>query len=292
MLNSMTGFGRFEVCEGDRKVTVEVKSVNHRYLELGIKLPKKLNFLESDIRNELKKYLERGKVDVFITYENFGPGNECVRYNSVLAKEYFDCYARISEELGIDNDIKTSHIMRSPDVVSLESEEDDEEIIKSLVIQAIDGAAEHLVESRNAEGERLKQDLISKLENMISNMEFITEKSPIIVAEYKEKITTKIHELLEDNQIDEARIAQEVTIFADKVCVDEELVRLDSHIKAMKDALNAGGTIGRRLDFIAQEMNREANTTLSKTTDSEISERAIELKTDIEKVREQIQNIE
>lgn len=182
--------------------------------------------------------------------------------------------------------------MRSPDVVSLESEEDDEDIIKSLVIQAIDGAAEHLVESRSAEGERLKADLVSKLDNMILNVEFITEKSPVIVSEYKEKITTKIHELLEDNQIDESRIAQEVTIFADKVCVDEELVRLDSHIKAMKDALNAGGTIGRRLDFIAQEMNREANTTLSKTTDSEISERAIELKTDIEKVREQIQNIE
>lgn len=292
MLKSMTGFGRFEASEGDRKVTVEMKSVNHRYLELGIKLPKKLNFLEGDIRNELKKYVERGKVDVFITYENHGVGNECVRYNAVLAKEYFDCYARISEELGIDNDIKTSHIMRSPDVVSLESEEDDEDIIKSLVIQAIDGAAANLVESRSAEGERLKVDLISKLDNMISNVEFITEKSPIIVTEYKEKITTKIHELLEDNQIDEARIAQEVTIFADKVCVDEELVRLDSHIKAMKDALNTGGTIGRRLDFIAQEMNREANTTLSKTTDSEISERAIELKTDIEKVREQIQNIE
>lgn len=292
MLKSMTGFGRFEASEGDRKVTVEIKSVNHRYLELGIKLPKKLNFLEGDIRNELKKYVERGKVDVFITYENHGVGNECVRYNSVLAKEYFDCYARISEELGIDNDIKTSHIMRSPDVVSLESEEDDEDIIKSLVIQAIDGAAEHLVESRSAEGERLKADLVSKLDNMILNVEFITEKSPVIVSEYKEKITTKIHELLEDNQIDESRIAQEVTIFADKVCVDEELVRLDSHIKAMKDALNAGGTIGRRLDFIAQEMNREANTTLSKTTDSEISERAIELKTDIEKVREQIQNIE
>lgn len=292
MLKSMTGFGRFEASEGDRKVTVEMKSVNHRYLELGIKLPKKLNFLEGDIRNELKKYVERGKVDVFITYENLGVGNECVRYNAVLAKEYFDCYARISEELGIDNDIKTSHIMRSPDVVSLESAEDDEDIIKTLVIQAIDGAAAHLVESRSAEGDRLKVDLISKLDNMIANVEFITEKSPIIVAEYKEKITTKIHELLEDNQIDEARIAQEVTIFADKVCVDEELVRLDSHIKAMKDALNAGGTIGRRLDFIAQEMNREANTTLSKTTDSEISERAIELKTDIEKVREQIQNIE
>ena len=292
MLKSMTGFGRFEASQGDRKVTVEMKSVNHRYLELGIKLPKKLNFLEGDVRNELKKYVERGKVDVFITYENLGVGNECVKYNSVLAKEYFDCYVKISEELGIDNDIKTSYIMRSPDVVSLESEEDDEEIIKSLVLQAVDGAAKHLAEARSTEGERLKQDLMSKLDAIMLNVEFITEKSPRIVAEYKEKITTKIHELLEDNQIDESRIAQEVTMFADKVCVDEELVRLDSHIRAMKEALNAGGAIGRRLDFIAQEMNREANTTLSKTTDAEISDRAIELKTDIEKVREQIQNIE
>ena len=270
----MTGFGRFEASEGDRKVTVEIKSVNHRYLELGIKVPKKLNFLEGDIRNELKKYVERGKVDVFITYENQGEGNECVRYNPTLAREYFECYARISEDLGIEN------------------EADDEEIIKSLVIKAIDGAAERLVETRIAEGERLKTDLIKKLDGMVLNVQFITEKSPIIVEEYKEKITTRIHELLEETQIDEARIAQEVTMFADKVCVDEELVRLDSHIKAMKEALINGGTIGRRLDFIAQEMNREANTTLSKTSDQEISDKAIELKTDIEKVREQIQNIE
>ena len=292
MLKSMTGFGRFEASLDDRKVSVEIKSVNHRYLELGIKLPKKFNFLESTIRNELKKYVERGKVDVFISYENLGTGNECVRYNSLLAREYFDCYTRISEELGIENDVKTSHIMRSPDVVTIENEEDDEEIIENLVLQAIDGAAEKLVETRQAEGERLKEDLLRKLDGMIANMEFIVEKSPVIVSEYKAKITDKVHELLEDAQIDEARIAQEVTIFADKVCVDEELVRLDSHIKAMKEALEKGGTIGRRLDFIAQEMNREANTTLSKTTDAEISDRAIELKTDIEKVREQIQNIE
>ena len=292
MLKSMTGFGRFEVSEGDRKVTVEIKSVNHRYLELGIKLPKKLNFLEGEIRNELKKYVERGKVDVFITYENQGEGNECVRYNPTLAREYFECYARISEDLGIENDVRTSYIMRSPDVITIENEAEDEEIIKSLVIKAIDGAAERLVETRIAEGERLKTDLIKKLDGMVLNVQFITEKSPIIVEEYKEKITTRIHELLEETQIDEARIAQEVTMFADKVCVDEELVRLDSHIKAMKEALINGGTIGRRLDFIAQEMNREANTTLSKTSDQEISDKAIELKTDIEKVREQIQNIE
>lgn len=292
MLKSMTGFGRFEVSQGDRKVSIEMKSVNHRYLELGIKLPKKLNFLEGSIRNELKKYVERGKVDVFISYENLGDGNECVRYNPTLAKEYFECYERISKELGIDNDVKASYIMRSPDVVTIENEEDDEEIITDLVIQAIDGAAEKLVGTRISEGERLKDDLVKKLDGMAQNVRFITEKSPVIVSEYKEKITTKIKELLEDTQIDETRIAQEVTIFADKVCVDEELVRLDSHIKAMKEALIAGGTVGRRLDFIAQEMNREANTTLSKTTDSEISDKAIELKTDIEKVREQIQNIE
>lgn len=292
MLRSMTGFGRYEVSSGDRKVTVEMKSVNHRYLELGIKLPRKLNFLEGTVRTEMKRYVDRGKVDVFITYENLGEGDACIRYNSMLAREYYECYKQISSELGLENDVKTSYIMRSPDVVTIENGQDDEEIIESLVVRAIGGAAEKLIESRTEEGERLKVDLLAKLDSMIENVAFIKDKSPIIVSEYKEKITSKIHELLEDNQIDESRIAQEVTIFADKVCVDEELVRLDSHIKAMRDDLNKGGTIGRRLDFIAQEMNREANTTLSKTTDAEISECAIALKTDIEKVREQIQNIE
>ena len=292
MLKSMTGFGRAEVSEGDRKVTVEMKSVNHRYLELGIKVPRKLNFLEGSVRNEMKKFVSRGKVDVFISYENLGKGDECIRYNSMLAKEYFDCYEQISRELGLENDVKTSYIMRSPDVITIENAQDDEEAIEALVIKAIDEAVIKLIETREEEGKRLQVDLISKLDGMIENVKFITEKSPVIVAEYKEKITNKIHELLEDNQIDESRIAQEVTVFADKVCVDEELVRLDSHIKAMKEALINGGTIGRRLDFIAQEMNREANTTLSKTSDSEISDHAIMLKTDIEKVREQIQNIE
>lgn len=292
MLRSMTGFGRYEVSSGDRKVTVEMKSVNHRYLELGIKLPRKLNFLEGTIRTEMKRYLDRGKVDVFVTYENMGEGDACIRYNSMLAKEYYECYRQISKELCLENDIKTSHIMRSPDVVTIENGQDDEEIIESLVVRAIGGAAEKLIETRTEEGERLKTDLLAKLDSMIENVAFIKEKSPVIIREYREKITDKIHELLEDNQIDDSRIAQEVTIFADKICVDEELVRLDSHIKAMRDDLNKGGTIGRRLDFIAQEMNREANTTLSKTTDAEISERAIVLKTDIEKVREQIQNIE
>lgn len=292
MIKSMTGFGRFETTSGDRKVTVEMKSVNHRYLELGIKLPKKLNFLENKIRNEIKKYIERGKVDVFITYENLGEGSECIRYNSVLAKEYFDVYQKISEELGVENDIKASYIMKSQDVITIEAEADDETVIEEMALETIRGAAEKLVASRIEEGERLKTDLVSKLEEMLQNVKFVEQKSPEIVEEYREKILEKVHTLLEDNQIDENRIAQEVVLFADKVCVDEEIVRLYSHISGMKDALEKGGVIGRRLDFIAQEMNREANTTLSKTTNDEIAEVAIEIKTAIEKVREQIQNIE
>lgn len=292
MIRSMTGFGRFEVSLDERKVSVEIKSVNHRYLELGIKLPKKLNFLESRIRSEIKKYVERGKVDLFITYENHGEGNECIRYNSTLAKEYFEAYSQVSSDLNIENDVKTSHIMRSPDVITVEAEDDDEDIIESLVVRAVDGAAKMLVESRREEGERLKDDLIVKLDQMLTGVEFIEKKSPQIAIEYREKINEKVHELLDDNQIDESRIAQEVVLFADKICVDEEIVRLYSHIKGMKDVIKTGGTIGRRLDFIAQEMNREANTTLSKTTDAEISDVAIDLKTNIEKVREQIQNIE
>lgn len=292
MLKSMTGFGRFEASKDDRKVVVEMKSVNHRYLELGVKLPKKLIFLENNIRNWLKDYVERGKVDIFITYENNGEGNASIKYNSALAKEYLDCYQQISEEFNIENDVRTSYIMRSPDVVSIENGQDDEEAITSLVYEAVCGAAKNLVEARTTEGESLKVDLLSKLDKMSEYVNFISEKSPVIVEEYKEKLLGKIKEHFDESQIDESRIAQEVVIFADKICVDEEIVRLESHINTMKETLNAGGTIGRRLDFIAQEMNREANTTLSKTTDAEISNVAIELKTDIEKVREQIQNIE
>ncbi len=292
MIKSMTGFGRFELSSEDRKVSVEMKSVNHRYLELGIKLPKKLNFLETKIRNEVKKYIERGKVDIFITYENDGEGNECIRYNSALAQEYYNTYQKISDELSIENDIKTSLIIKSPDVITIEAGEDDEELMEQLVLKAVDGASEKLVTARSEEGLRLQTDLLQKLERMIENVRFIEEKSPLIVSEYREKINEKLHELLEDYQIDENRIAQEVVLFADRICVDEEIVRLYSHIAGMKEAVLNGGTIGRRLDFIAQEMNREANTTLSKTTDKEIADVAIELKTEIEKIREQIQNIE
>lgn len=288
----MTGFGRCEIAEADRKITVEMKSVNHRYLDVTIKMPKKLNFFEAAIRTELKNYMQRGKVDLFITYEDFTESNVCVKYNKELAAEYMQYFDRMAEDFSLDNDIRVSTLARFPEILTMEEQTVDEEQLWKLLDKALKGAAENFVETRIREGENLRNDLIAKLEGMLAHVDFITARSPEIIEEYKEKLTKKVEELLSDKQVDESRLLMEVTIFADKVCVDEELVRLRSHITATRDALLAGGSIGRKLDFIAQEMNREANTILSKSSDLEISNRAIELKTEIEKVREQIQNIE
>ena len=292
MIKSMTGFGRCEVQEADRKITVEMKSVNHRYLDVNIKMPKKLNFFEAAIRSELKNYIQRGKVDIFITYEDFTESNVCVKYNKDLAAEYMTHLKQMAEDFSLDNDVRVSCLSRYPEVLTMEEQTVDEEKLWQLLEKAIKGASESFVETRIKEGENLKNDLIEKLNGMLAHVEFITERSPQIIAEYKQKLEDKVKELLEDTKVDENRLLMEVTIYADRVCVDEELVRLKSHIETTKDTLIAGGSIGRKLDFIAQEMNREANTILSKSNDLEISNRAIELKTEIEKVREQIQNIE
>ncbi len=292
MIKSMTGFGRCEVAEAERKVTVEMKSVNHRYLDVNIKMPKKLNFFEAAIRAELKNYIQRGKVDLFIIYEDFTENNVCIKYNKDIAAEYLQFLKQMAEEFELDNDINVSKLSRYPEVLSMEEQTIDEEEIWKVLSKALKGAAEGFVETRIKEGENLKADLVTKLDGMLEHVDFITERSPQLIEEYKTKLHEKVRELLEDAQIDENRLMMEVTIFADKVCVDEELVRLRSHIETTRQALMEGGSIGRKLDFIAQEMNREANTILSKANDLEISARAIELKTEIEKVREQIQNIE
>ena len=284
MIKSMTGFGRCEIAEGTRKVTVELKSVNHRYLDVNIKMPKKLSFFESSIRNELKKYAQRGKIDMFITYEDYSENNVCIKYNKDIAAEYLGYLNEMSEEFGLDNDIRVSTLSRYPEVFSMEEQMADEDEIWKILAKTIDGASEGFVESRIKEGQNLAQDLIEKLDGMLEHVCFIEE--------YRSKLQERVQELLGDATVDESRLLTEVTIFADKVCVDEELVRLRSHIETMKQELIDGGSIGRKLDFIAQEMNREANTILSKTNDLAISNRGIELKTEIEKVREQIQNIE
>lgn len=292
MIKSMTGFGRYELEEGNRKFTVEMKAVNHRYLDENIKMPKKLNFFEAAIRNVLKEYIQRGKVDIFITYEDFSEENVNVKYNHDIAAEYLKYLRQIKEDFGLEDDIRVSTLSRYPEVFTMEEVNIDEEEIWKELEKAIRGAAQAFVDTRIREGENLKNDLIQKLDGMLEIVDFIAERSPEIIAEYRQKLESKVKEMLEDVKIDENRLLMETTIFADKVCVDEEIVRLRSHIEATKNALIEGGSIGRKLDFIAQEMNREANTILSKANDLEISNRAIELKTEIEKVREQIQNIE
>lgn len=292
MIKSMTGFGRAEVSENNRKFTVEMKSVNHRYLDVNIKMPKKLNFFESSIRALLKDYIQRGKVDIFITYEDMTENNVNIRYNKEIAAEYLQYLREMAADFSLDDDIRVSTLSRYPEVLTMEEQTIDEEGIWKTLEKAIREAAEGFVATRITEGENLREDLISKLDGMLKHVEFIQERSPQIVAEYKQKLEDKVKELLEDVKIEESRLLMEVTIFADKVCVDEEIVRLKSHIETTKATLQAGGSMGRKLDFIAQEMNREANTILSKANDLEISNRAIELKTEIEKVREQIQNIE
>ncbi|HIS06452.1 MAG TPA: YicC family protein [Candidatus Choladocola avistercoris] len=292
MIKSMTGFGRCELSEGERKVSVEIKTVNHRYLDVAMKMPKKLNFFDSAIRTVLKEYLQRGKVDVFVTYEDLSESNVSLVYNQKVAEQYVKYFRQMEEQFGLENDMKVSVLARCPEVLVMEEQQEDEEEIWQLLEKAVRGACEKVVETRVREGEALKCDLLAKLDEMLRMTAFIEERSPQIMAEYRQKLEAKVQDLLTDAQTDESRIAMEVTLFADKICVDEEIVRLRSHVEATKAALESGGSIGRKLDFIAQEMNREANTTLSKANDLEISNCAIDLKTEIEKVREQIQNIE
>lgn len=292
MIKSMTGFGRCEVQKDSRKFTVELKSVNHRYLDVNIRMPKKLNFFETAIRTLLKSYANRGKVDIFITYEDLSQTQVSVKYNATLAAEYMKYLKQMEEEFGLENDVRVSTLSRYPEVFTMEEQSEDEEELWNGLKEALEGAFTQFVETRKTEGENLKKDIISKLDLLSEQIGFIEERSPQIVAEYRAKLEDKMKELLADTQIEESRIASEVILFADKICTDEEVVRLKSHISHMRNTLEEKDEIGRKLDFIAQEMNREANTILSKANDIEVSDRAISLKTEIEKIREQIQNIE
>lgn len=292
MIKSMTGFGRAEYADEDLKIAVEIKSVNNRYLDIGIKMPRQLGMLESGIRAELKKYISRGKVDVYITYEDLKEANMQVKYNSKIAGEYLKYLRQMAQEYSLDDDIRVSSLSKYPDVFTMEEEPMDPVQLWERLRSVVCEAAENFLQARIREGEYLRNDLLGKLDEMQGHVDFITERSPQIVAAYRQRLYEKVKELIGDAVVDEGRIIQEVTIYADKVCVDEELVRLQSHIRATKEALDGSEGVGRKLDFIAQEMNRESNTILSKSDDMTVSDRAIELKTTVEKVREQIQNIE
>ena len=292
MIKSMTGFGRAEASDSDRKITIEMKSVNHRYFEPAMKMPKKLNIYEAGIRTILKKYINRGKVDIFVTYEDYSESKFCLKYNEELANEYMSIFNYMAEQFDIPNDITVSSLSHYPEVITMEEQSGDDDAVWHLLEKAVENACVQFVESRITEGEKLKADLLEKLDYMTGLVDEIENRSPGIIEEYRQRLEDKVAELLCDTPVDENRIATEVTIYADKICVDEETVRLRSHIESTRATLIEGGSVGRKLDFIAQEMNREANTILSKANDLEVTDCAITLKTEIEKVREQIQNIE
>lgn len=292
MIKSMTGFGRYESVTQEYKLAVEMKAVNHRYCDIGIKLPKKLNAFESNVRTIIKEYAARGKIDIYITYEEYAGQKTKINYHESVARGYMDAIRKASEEFGMEPSITAASLIRFPEVVSLEEENIDDSVLYPVLEDTLRKAAEKFTQAREKEGEHLKKDLLEKLDLIENLVAAVEERSPQMLQEYRQKITDKVTELLGDTKVDESILATEITVYADKVCVDEETVRLRSHIKNMRDTLSLDESIGRKLDFIAQEMNREANTVLSKANDRELSNTAIDLKTEIEKVREQIQNIE
>ena len=292
MIKSMTGFGRGEHASETLKFTVEMKSVNHRYLDSNVRIPKEYAFLDTSIRSELKRYLGRGKVDVFVTYEIIGEAEYDLQFNEHLAQEYVNAYERMAERFNLTNDLTAARLGAQPEIFRLKQDSMDEDEVWSVLKAALDSALEMLVETRMREGANLKNDLTGKLDQMDELVGMVESRYPEIISAYEARLKEKIAALLEDNQIDESRLAAEVVLFADKLATDEETVRLKSHISTMRRELEKGDDIGRKLDFIAQEMNREANTILSKANDLDTSNYAIDLKTVIEKIREQVQNIE
>ena len=289
----MTGFGRAEVVTDERKITIELKSVNHRYLDLSIKMPKKLSFLEGAIRNLMKTYIQQGKVDVYITYEDYTMNNGALKYNRELASEYITCLKQMQQDFGLDYDIKVSTLSRYPEVLVMEEQSVDEEALWGFIEPPLREACEKFIQTRDQEGRNLEKDLLDKLKALDEKVIRVENRAPEVVNAYRTKLEAKVAELLADTQIDDNRIAAEVILFSDKICNDEETVRLHSHIRNMQKMLATETEgIGRKLDFMAQEMNREANTILSKSSDLETSNIAIDLKTEIEKIREQIQNVE
>lgn len=299
MIYSMTGFGRSEYSDEARRVIIEIKSVNHRYCDINIKLPRSISRFEPELRKRLKNYVERGKVDVFITYTSLKSSGYLVKYDKEILKQYMDHFKAIEQDFGLEEEYKPTVVARFPDVFTVEENFYVEDEEYQIIEKVLDEAGAQFQESRAKEGANLTKDLLDKMDELEELTCKVDEMAPKIIEEYQAKLTEKVANLLDTANIDENRIVQEVTIYADRVAVDEELVRLHSHIKAVRDMLTQtaeqsgdSNSIGRRLDFIVQEMNREANTTLSKSDTLAVTDIGINMKTCIEKVREQVQNLE
>lgn len=292
MIRSMTGFGRSEFLDENKKIVIEIKSVNHRYCDINIKMPRKFNQFESAMRNVLKDYIIRGKVDVFVTYEDFAKSNLVVKYNKEIASEYINYLEQMRDDFGLKEELRPTVVADFPEVFSLEEKSELDSSLYDDIEKTLREAAQRFSDARAIEGENLKSDLMLKLDEMASMVAEIERMAPDLITAYKAKLTEKVKELIESGAVDEQRIAAEVVIYSDKICVDEEIVRLKSHIDGVRKILTDGGDVGRKLDFIVQEMNRESNTILSKSDSLAVTDIGIGMKTCIEKIREQIQNLE
>jgi len=292
MVKSMTGYGRASEKVHMRGITVEVKSVNHRYLDCTVKAPRAYVFLDDAIKTAVSESAARGKFDVFITIDNSESENVNVKLNEPLLRGYLEVFDKLRFEYGIKSSVSASEVMRLPDVLSVEKQEADSDEITADVVSVLKQALNGHTEMRIKEGARLADDILSRLTTIEKLAAFVEERSPKCVEEYREKLEARMHEVLESAMIEPQRILTEAAIFADKIAVDEETVRLHSHIAQFREMLKNGGAIGRKLDFLVQELNREVNTMGSKANDLEITSTVVDIKAEIEKIREQVQNIE
>ena len=291
MIKSMTGYGRAKLSKDDREYQIEIKSVNHRYLDISVRIPKQLSYLEETIKKEIAKKVKRGKIDAFVTFENNSLEGKEIKINTELAKAYIDELKKLAEKENILSDIQVTEISKYPDVLNIQSSQDDEKITEE-VLETITIATDNLVQMRETEGNKISEDLLKRLNIINKKVEEIAKLSTGLIEEYVVKLEERINEILKNQEIDKTRLAQEVVIYADKCSIEEEVTRLNSHISQFKNLLNSNEAIGKKLDFIIQEMNRETNTIGSKANNLEITNGVIDIKTEIENIREQVQNIE
>jgi len=292
MIKSMTGYGRGECIKGERRVVIEISTVNHRYFDANIRMPRSIRFFEEDIRKYVKDHVARGKLDIYIHYYSQAKEDISISINETLCNEYVKAFRKTQQQFDLIDDLSTATLMGLPDIVTVEKNADDKEHIWEVVEKALEDGVIALNKMREKEGKMLKDDLLFKNKNVEEIINQIAKRSPLVVAQYKEKLQQKMTEALADISIDSDRLLTEVAIFSDKASIDEELTRLKSHINQLNSILNEDGVVGRKLDFLIQEINREGNTIGSKANDQFIAKYVVELKSEIEKIREQVQNIE
>ncbi|MFZ5975965.1 MAG: YicC/YloC family endoribonuclease [Bacillota bacterium] len=292
MIYSMTGFGRSIVSRDGRELQVELKSVNHRYLDISVRMPKALGALEDMVRKLLAAKLARGHIDVFISYRNTAQSSRKVHVDLGLLGAYLDAFTSIEDRFHLQNDITLLGAGRLPDVLTVADVPEDEEVISAMLTDALEEAVGSVLRMRAAEGEHLLGDMLQRLDLIRDRLKIIEQRSPVVVLEYKEKLEERIAALMQGTVPDTNRLQTEVAVFADRSSITEEIVRLKSHLTQFARTANAGGAAGRKLDFMVQEMNREVNTIGSKANDLDITNSVLEIKGEIEKIREQVQNIE